>query len=64
MTEPSIIAAEPPNPIVNELRTIMCQILRKRLEAFDAYGPWHHYFPELAPALPSCCHMLGIMMRE
>lgn len=32
MTEPSIIAAEPPNPLVNEL--IIMPDIEKRLEAF------------------------------
>ncbi len=45
MTEPSIIAAEPPNPLVNEL--IIMPDIEKRLEAFvriahgiNVYLPW------------------------
>ena len=36
MTEPSIIAAEPPNPLVNEL--IIMPDIEKRLESFVRIG--------------------------
>ena len=40
---PSIIAAEPPNPIVNEL--VILPDIEKRLEAFVRLGPRHHHLP-------------------
>ncbi|VTM58817.1 decarboxylase [Klebsiella pneumoniae] len=43
MTEPSIIAAEPPNPLVNEL--IIMPDIEKRLEAFVRIAHRDHYFP-------------------
>ncbi|STF05055.1 putative decarboxylase [Escherichia coli] len=43
MTEPSIIAAEPPNPLVNEL--IIMPDIEKRLEAFVPYRSRYHYLP-------------------
>ncbi|SQC15344.1 decarboxylase [Klebsiella pneumoniae] len=52
MTEPSIIAAEPPNPLVNEL--IIMPDIEKRLEAFVriAHGI---IISRAASALPKSC---------
>ena len=43
LTEPGIIAAEPPNPIVNQL--VILPDIEKRLEAFVRAGPRHRGVP-------------------
>lgn len=52
MTEPSIIAAEPPNPLVNEL--IIMPDIEKRLEA-SYVSPTGSLFSRAASALPKSC---------
>ena len=61
ITEPGIIAAEPPNPIVNEL-TIMPDI-EKRLEAFVRAGHGVIVFPGGAGTAEEILHLLGILLH-
>ncbi len=61
VTEPSIIAAEPPNPLVNEL--IIMPDIEKRLEAFCSYCPrQHYYFPRGRRTAEELLYLLGILM--
>ncbi|QTF09595.1 LOG family protein [Brenneria izadpanahii] len=61
MTEPSIIAAEPPNPLVNEL--IIMPDIEKRLEAFVRLGHGIIIFPGGVGTAEEFLYLLGIMMN-
>lgn len=61
MTEPSIIAAEPPNPLVNEL--IIMPDIEKRLEAFVRIGHGIIIFPGGVGTAEEFLYLLGIMMN-
>ncbi|MGO1296806.1 MAG: nucleotide 5'-monophosphate nucleosidase PpnN [Vibrio sp.] len=61
LTEPSIIAAEPPNPIVNEL--IIMPDIEKRLEGFVRMGHGIIIFPGGAGTAEELLYVLGIMMH-
>ncbi|PSW12597.1 LOG family protein [Photobacterium sanctipauli] len=60
LTEPSIIAAEPPNPIVNEL--VIMPDIEKRLEAFVRLGHGIVIFPGGAGTAEELLYILGILM--
>ncbi|MEH0665499.1 LOG family protein [Vibrio scophthalmi] len=61
LTEPSIIAAEPPNPIVNEL--VIMPDIEKRLEAFVRMAHGIVIFPGGAGTAEELLYVLGIMMH-
>lgn len=61
LTEPSIIAAEPPNPIVNEL--IIMPDIEKRLEAFVRMTHGIVIFPGGPGTAEELLYILGIMMH-
>ncbi|GEM75604.1 nucleotide 5'-monophosphate nucleosidase PpnN [Vibrio sagamiensis] len=61
LTEPSIIAAEPPNPIVNEL--VIMPDIEKRLEAFVRMGHGIIIFPGGPGTAEELLYILGIMMH-
>ena len=61
LTEPSIIAAEPPNPIVNEL--IIMPDIEKRLEAFVRLGHGIIIFPGGPGTAEELLYILGIMLH-
>mgnify|MGYP002477619014 FL=1 len=61
MTEPSIIAAEPPNPLVNEL--IIMPDIEKRLEAFVRIAHGIIIFPGGVGTAEELLYLLGIMMH-
>ncbi|UTV28255.1 nucleotide 5'-monophosphate nucleosidase PpnN [Photobacterium atrarenae] len=61
LTEPSIIAAEPPNPIVNEL--VILPDIEKRLEAFVRSGHGIVIFPGGAGTAEELLYILGILME-
>ncbi|MCA2014479.1 nucleotide 5'-monophosphate nucleosidase PpnN [Vibrio tritonius] len=61
LTEPSIIAAEPPNPIVNEL--LIMPDIEKRLEAFVRVGHGIIIFPGGPGTAEELLYILGIMMH-
>lgn len=61
LTEPSIIAAEPPNPIVNEL--VIMPDIEKRLEAFVRMTHGIIIFPGGAGTAEELLYILGIMMH-
>lgn len=61
LTEPSIIAAEPPNPIVNEL--IIMPDIEKRLEAFVRIAHGIVIFPGGPGTAEELLYLLGIMMH-
>lgn len=61
LTEPSIIAAEPPNPIVNEL--VILPDIEKRLEAFVRIAHAIIIFPGGAGTAEELLYLLGIMMH-
>lgn len=60
LTEPSIIAAEPPNPLVNEL--IIMPDIEKRLEAFARLGHGIIIFPGGVGTAEELLYLLGILM--
>ncbi|WP_333606560.1 nucleotide 5'-monophosphate nucleosidase PpnN [Arsukibacterium sp.] len=62
LTEPSIIAAEPPNPIVNEL--VILPDIEKRLEAFVRVAHGIIVFPGGAGTAEELLYLLGIMLHE
>jgi len=62
LTEPSIIAAEPPNPIVNEL--VILPDIEKRLEAFVRVAHGIIIFPGGAGTAEELLYLLGIMLDE
>ncbi|MGR5219670.1 nucleotide 5'-monophosphate nucleosidase PpnN [Vibrio parahaemolyticus] len=61
LTEPSIIAAEPPNPIVNEL--VIMPDIEKRLEAFVRIAHGIIIFPGGPGTAEELLYVLGIMMH-
>ncbi len=61
ITEPSIIASEPPNPIVNEL--IIMPDIEKRLEAFVRMGHGIIIFPGGPGTLEEFLYILGIKLN-
>lgn len=61
LTEPSIIAAEPPNPIVNEL--VIMPDIEKRLEAFVRISHGIIIFPGGAGTAEELLYLLGIMLN-
>lgn len=62
LTEPSIIAAEPPNAIVNEL--IIMPDIEKRLEAFVRVSHGIIIFPGGAGTAEELLYILGILLNE
>jgi len=62
LTEPSIIAAEPPNPIVNEL--IIMPDIEKRLEAFVRISHGIIIFPGGAGTAEEFLYILGILLHS
>ncbi len=61
ITEPGIIASEPPNPIVNEL--VIMPDIEKRLEAFVRIGHAIIIFPGGAGTMEELLYLLGILMH-
>jgi predicted Rossmann-fold nucleotide-binding protein len=61
LTEPSIIAAEPPNPIVNEL--VIMPDIEKRLEAFVRVSHAIVMFPGGAGTAEELLFLLGVLMQ-
>jgi len=61
LTEPSIIAAEPPNPIVNEL--VIMPDIEKRLEGFVRMSHGIIIFPGGAGTSEELLYILGIMLN-
>lgn len=61
LTEPGIIAAESPNPIVNEL--VILPDIEKRLEAFVRLGHGIIVFPGGAGTAEEILYMLGILLH-
>lgn len=59
ITEPGIIASEPPNPIVNPL--VIMPDIEKRLEAFVRLGQGVIVFPGGAGTLEEISYLLGIL---
>jgi predicted Rossmann-fold nucleotide-binding protein len=60
LTEPGIIAAEPPNPIVNRL--VVLPDIEKRLEAFVRTGHGIVVFPGGVGTVEEILYLMGIMM--
>lgn len=60
ITEPGIIAAEPPNPIVNQL--VIMPDIEKRLEAFVRMGHGIIVFPGGAGTAEEILYLLGILL--
>ena len=60
ITEPGIIAAEPPNPIVNHL--VIMPDIEKRLEAFVRTGHGIVVFPGGAGTAEEILYLLGILL--
>ncbi|MCA9469683.1 MAG: LOG family protein [Nitrospira sp.] len=61
LTEPTIIAAEAPNPIVNELAIL--PDIEKRLEAFIRLGHGFIVFPGGAGTAEEILYLLGILLH-
>jgi len=61
LTEPGIIASEPPNPIVNEL--VIMPDIEKRLEAFVRIGHGIVVFPGGVGTTEELLYLLGILMH-
>jgi predicted Rossmann-fold nucleotide-binding protein len=61
LTEPGIIAAESPNPIVNEL--VIMPDIEKRLEAFVRMGHGILVFPGGAGTAEEILYLLGILLH-
>ena len=61
LTEPGIIAAEPPNPIVNEL--VILPDMEKRLEAFVRCAHGIIIFPGGVGTLEELLYLLGILLH-
>jgi pyrimidine/purine-5'-nucleotide nucleosidase len=61
LTEPGIIAAEPPNPIVNEL--VIMPDIEKRLEAFVRLGHGIVVFPGGVGTTEELLYLLGILVH-
>ncbi|BDY03641.1 nucleotide 5'-monophosphate nucleosidase PpnN [Ferrimonas sp. YFM] len=62
LTEPSIIAAEPPNQIVNEL--VILPDIEKRLEAFVRLGHAIVIFPGGAGTMEELLYLIGILLHR
>ena len=62
VTEPGIIAAESPNPIVNHL--VIMPDIEKRLEAFVRMGHGIIVFPGGVGTAEEILYLLGILLRE
>lgn len=62
LTEPSIIAAEPPNPFVSNL--IIMPDIEKRLEAFVRFGHVLLVFPGGPGTAEELLYVLGIMLCQ
>jgi pyrimidine/purine-5'-nucleotide nucleosidase len=62
ITEPSIIAAEPPNAIVNEL--VIMPDIEKRLEAFVRMSHAIVIFPGGAGTAEELLYLIGIMLNQ
>ncbi|MGY1424261.1 nucleotide 5'-monophosphate nucleosidase PpnN [Lysobacter sp. A289] len=62
VTEPGIIAAESPNPIVNHL--VIMPDIEKRLEAFIRIGHGIIVFPGGVGTAEEILYLLGILLRE
>ncbi|MBW3139997.1 nucleotide 5'-monophosphate nucleosidase PpnN [Ferrimonas balearica] len=62
LTEPSIIAAEPPNQIVNEL--VILPDIEKRLEAFVRLAHGIIIFPGGVGTAEELLYLLGILLHE
>lgn len=62
LTEPSIIAAEPPNPIVNEL--VIMPDIEKRLEGFVRLSHGIIIFPGGAGTAEELLYILGILLHD
>ncbi len=60
LTEPGIIAAEPPNPIVSDL--VILPDIEKRLEAFVRLGHGIVIFPGGAGTAEEILYLLGILL--
>src|SRR5262249_58151105 len=60
LTEPGIIAAEPPNPIVNQL--VIMPDIEKRLEAFVRMAHGIVVFPGGAGTAEEILYLLGILL--
>ena len=60
LTEPGIIAAEPPNPIVNHL--VIMPDIEKRLEAFVRLGHGIVVFPGGVGTAEEIFYLLGILL--
>lgn len=60
-TEPGIIAAEPPNPIVNEL--VIMPDIEKRLEAFVRAGDGIVVFPGGVGTAEEILYLLGLLLE-
>lgn len=61
ISEPEIVAAEPPNPIVNEL--VILPDIEKRLEAFVRMGHGIVVFPGGVGTLEEILYLLGILLH-
>jgi predicted Rossmann-fold nucleotide-binding protein len=61
ITEPGIIAAESPNPIVNEL--VIMPDIEKRLEAFARFGHGFVVFPGGAGTAEEILYLLGVLLN-
>ena len=61
VTEPGIIAAEAPNPIVNEL--VIMPDIEKRLEAFVRVGHGFIVFPGGVGTVEEILYLLGILLH-
>ena len=62
ITEPGIIAAESPNPIVNHL--VIMPDIEKRLEAFVRLGHGIIVFPGGVGTAEEILYLLGLLLRE
>ena len=62
LSEPGIIAAEPPNPMVNGL--VVLPDIEKRLEAFVRLGHAIIVFPGGAGTAEEILYLLGILLDE
>src|SRR5690606_39966887 len=62
ITEPGIIAAESPNPIVDNL--VIMPDIEKRLEAFVRIGHGFVVFPGGVGTAEEILYLLGILLRD
>jgi predicted Rossmann-fold nucleotide-binding protein len=61
ISEPGIIAAEPPNPMVNEL--VIMPDIEKRLEAFVRFGHGVVVFPGGVGTIEELFYVLGVLLN-